>query len=108
MMDQFDLEEPWGQYVTIDTDIQKNNLNVRFPKYYTPSDVNAVKYTPFLEPVIEEKHNNIMDRDGIIKNNFNNPFNWEYRYFTFGGFCLRVINAVFYVNSFYKSLCKKN
>ena len=108
MMDQFDLEEPWGQYVTIDADIQKNNLNIRFPKYYTPSDVNAVKYTPFLDPVIEEKHNNIMDRDCIIKNNFNNSFNWEYKYFTFGGFCLRVINAVFYVNSFYKSLCKKN
>ena len=47
-----------------------------------------------------------MDRDGIVKHNFNNPFNWEYRYFTFGGFCLRVINVVFYVNSFYQSLCK--
>jgi hypothetical protein len=108
MMDQFDLEEPWGQYITIDADIQKNDFKKYFPKYFTPSDVNTVKYTPYLNPIIEEKHNNIMDRDGIVKHHFNNPYNWEYRHFIFGNICLRVVNVFFYVNSYYESLCKND
>lgn len=104
MMDQFDFEEPWGQYVTIDIDIYKNEFKPHFPKYITPSDVNPVKYSPLLHSIKEEKLIHKIDRDSIVTSNNNN----KYSYFTFGNICLRVINIYFYASRFYQSIYKKD
>jgi hypothetical protein len=104
-MEQFELNEPWGQYINIEEDLQKPDIKKQYSKHITSSDVNARKYTPLLNSIREERQH-IIDRDSIVTHN--NRDNWNYKNFTFGNICLSVIRMYIYASSFYQSAYKKN
>ena len=105
-MEQFELSEPWGQYINIEEDLQKTDIKKLYSKHTTSSDINTRKYIPVLNRIMEDKPHN-MDRDNIIIHD-NNTNNWTYKNFTFGNICLSVIRMYIYASSFYQSAYKKN